>query len=481
MPLLQREAGFTFPCGGNHTCGKCRVRVSGGISAITPHEHALLSDAAEGERLACFLTVLGDCEVMIGSQGAAQIVTDADAVRIPLDPGYAGFGAAFDIGTTTVACYLFSSERERPLASLAGQNRQSPFGADVISRIEACKNGALLQQRDVIRAQMAEMLETLCEREGAALSGLQRIVATGNTVMLHLLAGLDPSGLAAAPFTPESLFGGWQGWQLDGFPNAQIYLPDCISAFVGADIACGILASGMRDRGGVSLLLDIGTNGEMALSDGTFLTSCSVAAGPAFEGAGISCGSGAAAGAISSVRIGQDGLQYEVIGGGKAHSICGSGLIDAAAAFLSLGALDETGLIVGGETLPIGNSGLHLTQQDVRQLQLAKAAVAAGVETLLYERGIGFSEVGQVFLCGGFGSYLDAQSAARIGLLPKEFVPRTKAVGNAAGVGAGSILQSRAALRRSRQIARQAKTIDLSVDAYFMERYVENMLFKQGE
>lgn len=481
MPLLQREAGFAFPCGGNHICGKCRVRVSGGISEMTPREHALLRDAAEGERLACFLTVLGDCEVVVGSQGSAQIVTDADAVRIPLDPGYMGFGAAFDIGTTTVACYLFSSERESPLASLAKLNRQASFGADVISRIEACKKGALLRQRDVIRNQMSEMLETLCGRKGVVLSGVQRIVATGNTVMLHLLAGFDPLGLAAAPFTPESLFGGWQGWKLDGFPNAQIYLPDCISAFVGADITCSILASGMLDSDSVSLLLDIGTNGEMALFDGTCLTSCSVAAGPAFEGAGISCGSGAVAGAISMVRIGQGGLQYEVIGGGKAHSICGSGLIDAAAAFLSSGALDETGLIADTETLPIGDSGLSLTQQDIRQLQLAKAAVAAGMETLLHERGIGFCEVGQVFLCGGFGSYLDAKSAARIGLLPKELVSKTKTIGNAAGAGAGCILQSHAALQRSRQIAQQAKTIDLSVNAYFMERYIENMLFQQGD
>lgn len=481
MPLLQQEGAPAFPCAGNHTCGKCRVKASGAVSELSPRERALLGDAEQGERLACFLTVLGDCEVRVGSQKSAQIVTDAAAVSLPFDPGYEGFGAAFDIGTTTVAAYLFSSQQERALASLAEQNRQRSFGADVISRIEACKAGALFRQRDIIRAQLAEMLETLCKRERVATTGIRSIVATGNTVMLHLLAGLDPSGLAAAPFTPGSLFGGWQGWALDRFTEAQIYLPDCISAFVGADITCSILASGMLDSGGVSLLLDIGTNGEMALFDGTCLTVCSVAAGPAFEGAGISCGSGAADGAISAVRIGQNGLRYEVIGGGDARSICGSGLIDAAAAFLSSGALDETGLIADGETLPIGNSGLSLTQQDIRQLQLAKAAVSAGIETLLHEQGIHLREVGQVFLCGGFGNYLNPRSAARIGLLPEELVSRTKAIGNAAGAGAGNILQSSTALQCSRQIAQKAKTIDLSANAYFIERYVENMLFQQGE
>ena len=483
MPLLRQEGALAFPCAGNHTCGKCRVKATGGVSEMTPRERALLGDAeeGEGERLACFLTVLGDCEVLIGSQKPAQIVTGADAVTMPLDPCYTGFGAAFDIGTTTVACYLFSSEQEPPLASLAEQNRQGPFGADVISRIEACKAGVLSKQRDVIRAQLAKMLETLCKRERLAVSDIRSIAATGNTVMLHLLAGIDPAGLAAAPFTPGSLFGGWQGWTLDRFPKAQIYLPDCISAFVGADITCSILASGMLERSGASLLLDIGTNGEMALFDGTCLTVCSVAAGPAFEGAGISCGSGASDGAISAVHIGQTGLHYEVIGGGEARSICGSGLIDAAAAFLSSGVLDMTGLITDGETVSIGDSGLCLTQQDIRQLQLAKAAVAAGIESLLQEQKMSLHEVEQVFLCGGFGSFLNPQSAARIGLLPQELASRTKAIGNAAGAGAGMILQSRAALRRSQDIASRAKTVDLSVNAYFMERYVENMLFAQGE
>ncbi|MDD4808223.1 MAG: ASKHA domain-containing protein [Oscillospiraceae bacterium] len=477
MPLLQDTGALAFPCAGNHLCGKCRVKAVGKVSAITPSERALLGNADAHVRLACFLKAEGDCEVTVGNPEFAQILTESAAVRKPLDPIYTGYGAAFDIGTTTVAGYLYSDGHPFPIQTAGEPNRQASFGADVISRIEACADGGLPLQRDVIRTQISQMLGTMCKKSGIRPQDVRTITAAGNTVMLHLLAGFDPNGLAAVPFEPVSLFGNWQDWHLDGFTEAEIYLPACISAYVGADITCSILASGMLEMDGLTLLLDIGTNGEMALLDGTNLFCCSTAAGPAFEGAGISCGSGAVSGAVHMVHTDGDSMCYDVIGGGTPKSLCGSGLLDAAAAFLRLGMLDKSGLIMQGETLPIADSGLLLTQQDIRQLQLAKGAVIAGIETLLCESGIHADKVDRVLLCGGFGNFIKIPSAVQIGLLAPSLAAKTQTIGNAAGAGAGMLLQSKQAFYKSREIAQQAKTLDLSGNAYFMERFVENMLF----
>ncbi len=468
-----------FPCGGNHACGKCRVTASGELSAPSPEELALLGGASGGVRLACFAKILGDCFVTLPSQDGDRIETDYFPDTAPLEPIYSGdLGAAFDIGTTTVVGYLFSREEKRTLAVVGEMNRQSRYGADVLSRIDYASRNTVEPLQVLICRQLGDMLRRLCRDAGVEDSRVSGLCVTGNTTMLHLAAGLDPRSLSMAPFRPQSLFGTTLALGLPGFPGLPAYLPPCISAYVGADITCSILASGLLSQPGCVLLVDAGTNGEMALKTDRGFYCCATAAGPAFEGAGISCGSSARTGAISQVSLEPGGLRCTVIGGGQAASLCGSGLIDAVACLLETGDIHPKGRIRpdrGGELLLSGD--VRLTQRDIRQLQLAKGAIRGGIDTLLDAAGIGYGQLDGVILCGGFGSWMDPASAERIGLLPAGLARRTAAIGNAAGTGAGRILQSASLVEEAGRIAAVAQVVELSSSKLFQKRYIEAMNF----
>ncbi|MDE7220590.1 MAG: ASKHA domain-containing protein [Oscillospiraceae bacterium] len=476
-----RSAGLPldFLCGGNHACGKCRVAVSGALSAPSDEEKALLEGAPAGVRLACFAKILGDCTLTLPSQGSDRIETGYSADTAPLDPIYNGaLGAAFDIGTTTVVGYLFSREEKGALAVVGEMNRQSRYGADVLSRIDYANRNTVEPLRTLICGQLGDMLHQLCRDAKVEESQISGLCVTGNTTMLHLASGLDPRSLSLAPFRPQSLFGTTLALGLPGFPGLPAYLPYCISAYVGADITCSILASGILKQPGCLLLVDAGTNGEMALKTEQGLYCCATAAGPAFEGAGISCGSSARTGAISRVALDQGKLRCTVIGGGEAESLCGSGLIDAVACLLETGDISPRGRIrpeLGGElTLSVN---VRITQKDVRQLQLAKGAIRGGIDALLDAAGIEYGQLDGVILCGGFGSWMDPVSAERIGLLPDGLAGRTTAIGNAAGAGACRILQSASLSEETRQIAAAAEVVELSVSSFFRKRYIESMNF----
>ena len=332
--LQDADVSASFPCNGNHTCGKCRVIVSGAVSPMDEQERLLLGAAADSMRLACFTTVLGDCSVTMPRSGAVDYSADDAA----LEPLYSsGYGVAVDIGTTTVVGYLFRHDSKEPLGVVGEMNKQKMFGADVLSRIVYCNEHTVRPLCQIIRRQIAAICGQLCEKVGIALDEIRALCVTGNTTMLHIFAGLEPRSLAYAPFTPLSLFGDWQEFHLDGMPKAEIYLPRSISAYVGADITCSLLASGICRKTDNVLLVDIGTNGEMGLRTADGLECCSTAAGPAFEGAGISCGSSACEGAINTVAVADGHVVYTTIGDGPAQSICGSGLIDAVAALLQVG------------------------------------------------------------------------------------------------------------------------------------------------
>ena len=273
------DAGLTIqmPCGGRGTCGKCKVRAVGGLSPAAPEELQLLTAAqrASGLRLACCTCAEADCTIYFSTdRGKVQGVAEALAPAFKVDAGQDGYGVAVDIGTTTVAAYLYSLCDGVCHNSACEENVQTAYGADVIARIEYANKGGLTELSDMIRKQISVVIG-----ENFAVAP-KRLVVTGNTTMLHLLAGLDPRTLAVSPFTPVSHFGAWYG---------NLYLPRCISAYVGADMTCAVLSSGMQNDS-ASLLVDIGTNGEMALWHGGKLVCCSTAAGPAFEGALISQG-----------------------------------------------------------------------------------------------------------------------------------------------------------------------------------------------
>ena len=252
--------------------------------------------------------------------------------------------------------------------------------------------------------------------------------------------------------------------------------------YVGGDITAGLLFTGIRDRRGKSLFIDVGTNGEMALGDIDGIAACSVASGPAFEGAEISCGMPAAEGAVSAVELTDGGLQYEVIGGGEACGLCGSGLLDLVACLLELGYIDESGCLEeneDGEAAFYLTDKVFITQRDVRQLQLAKAAVAAGIRLLLREGKLDCKELETVYLAGGFGNRLRVESAIRIGMLPSELSGRIIPAGNASLAGAEQVLLMPKARDALQDIQKNCRYIELSADAEFNEAFVEEMTFPE--
>ena len=488
------------PCGGHGRCGNCALWLRGALAPMGPREAALLRlrerdlPPAEGYtlRLACLCGLLGPAECLLPEADGAP-ATSAIAVRALPDydgPAPGSLGAAIDIGATTVTLELFRFPDAAPLACVHEMNRQSAYGADVLNRISSVGALGLAPLCDCLRGQLAGMLAAALEKAGASASGLSnltRAVVTGNTTMLHFFAGLDPTGMGAAPFTPLSLFGeALPPELLAGLPaGAELYLPPSVSAFIGADITCGALATGICDAEN-ALLCDVGTNGEMMLhikaardaehSVPCRLLCCSVAAGPAFEGAEISMGMPALPGAIDRVWAEGGQLRWHAIGEGDAKGVCGTGLISALRAFLERGAIDESGYIEEPALL-IGGSGVSVTQQDIRKLQLVKAAVAAGIETLLHESGLAPGELRELWLGGGFGSCLRPEDAAAIGMIPLEAVPAAQPAGNIALRGAEMLLFSRELRVEALRVAQTAKEIYLATHPVFQEMFVEKMGF----
>lgn len=469
------------PCGGHGKCGKCKVVARGSLSAPSESELRLLSadELARGVRLACSARVLGECEISTIRDGRDSVVlTDADLPQLSLCPDFERLGVALDIGTTTLAARLYSSDGEL-LSSVGGLNPQSSFGADVISRIEASLASHEEELASLILSAIDNLIFELCRAADRTADEIGSIVLTGNTAMLYFLTKSSPLALSRAPFLADRLFSETLGARELGLnslaPDTKVYLPPCISAFVGADTVCALLATELCDSDAVRMLVDIGTNGEMALFDGTRLYVCSTAAGPAFEGVGISSGMRGETGAIDKVTIVNGALHSHTVGGAKARGICGSGIVDAAACMLELELMDETGFIED-ESVRLAE-GVELTQQDIRALQLAKSAIYAGICTLAAKSNCELTGISQLIVAGGFGNYLNMISAARIGLLPSEMLGKISVVGNAALAGASMLLLDRKLLKKASAIAQSATVAELASDPIFSELYMNSMLF----
>lgn len=488
-----RDAGFTepeTPCGGKGTCHKCRIIVTGAVRSLSKGE---THDAADEELLACCFAPAGDCTLRLRSAaGEMRVVTGGLAF---IGGGGAGLGLAVDIGTTTVAAFLYELSAGLRLAETGARNAQRTYGADVISRITCCGEGKLPELREAIRAQIASLAQTMCQSRGRALSELRRVSIAGNTVMEHLFDGLDPTPIGVAPFRPASLFGDDRAAQscLPGFPSdANVYLCPCVAGYVGGDVTAGLLASGGAEAGGLWLYIDVGTNGEMALGNRDGFVCCATAAGPAFEGAEITCGMGGASGAIDRVRAEGGDVSVHVIGDGEALGICGSGLIDAVAVMLELEAVTEAGRLLpaGDVPGPAGGriftekgqnafrlrDGVFVAAQDIREIQLAKAAIRAGAETLLELRGVTAADITELVIAGGFGAFMDKYSALRIGLLPRVPPERIRHVGNSAGAGAALALtpEGRRALE---EFTKRCSYLELSSSRAFSEHFMDYMAF----
>ena len=431
---------FDKPCGGKGSCGKCTVV------------------ANEKKVLACMTKVSSDTIVDYTiNSGNIQGITFSQSAQTDMNPLLkSGYGVAVDIGTTTIAGYVYKFPEGKCVKSVGLPNLQKKHGADVISRIDFSAKGG----QDILKKEIYEQIELITEEYN-----IDKYIITGNTAMLHFFAGLDASGIATAPFEPESLFGYW---------NKDVYCPRCINAYVGADITTSIIASGMLEDN-ISFLVDIGTNGEMAINNNGKLLCCSTAAGPAFEGANISSGMLSVSGAINKVYIDSGKICYTTIDNQKPLGICGTGLIDAVCCMLKLGIIDETGYLE--QDFEIGDSGIYITPSDIRQLQLAKSAIRSGIDTLLNNCMISYNDLERFYIAGGFGSFIDKESAAAIGLIPKEVLDKVQVIGNGAGAGACMLLLNKDLIEESEKIADNAETIELSTHEFFLDAYVNNMMF----
>lgn len=456
---ILENAGFSVrhPCGGHGLCGKCVVDISGHISEPTPVEIKL------GCRLACQTEVFGNATVILPkSSNVAQIQMDSSVNTQVGKPMKGTIGAAVDIGTTTLALRRYDLHSGMILGQSAMENPQCSISADVIGRIDAAMNGNL----ELLHTQICNAIDTLLLQAGGPADTM---VAVGNTTMLYLLTGRDPTCLSKAPFHADCLF----DLEAD-IASIPTYLPPCMDAFVGADISCAVLASGMcMDK--TSLLCDIGTNGEIALWKNDTLYVTATAAGPAFEGAGISCGCNSVPGSIDRVWIEENELRIHTIDDHPAVGICGSGIIDATANLLASGIVEETGLIDPDPFMLAPN--VSLSQKDIRMIQLAKSAIAAGIQTLMEISQTSFSEIEHFYIAGGFGSHMDVENAAKIGLIPSELVSRTQVLGNAALAGASRLLLCNESNYELRRIVNNTKYINLSGNPTFNSKYIEQMMF----
>ena len=474
------EPGYTdMPCGGTGRCGKCRVVVRGELSEPGDEENRLLGkELLKGVRLACRARVTRDAEIFLyGNRAVQEIQSEGRMPVFEPDPIFHRYGAAVDVGTTTLAARLYDTSGTL-LSHASAENPQRVCGADVISRIGKSLSGERQALADCVRECVDALISGMAGEAGIASAEIDTVVLTGNTTMLYLLTARDPDCLAHAPFLADELFGRDvlpEELPLCSVPGARLYLPRCMSAFVGADITTALLASQICERSGKALLADIGTNGELALWDGEKLRCCSTAAGPVFEGAEIAQGMQGRTGAIDSVSIVNGTVSCHVIGGGKAVGICGSGVIDAVAAMCDLEIVDETGFMEE-EIFPLA-PGVSMTAKDIRMVQLAKSAICAGMLTLLKTAELKPDDLELLAIAGGFGSYLNLRSAARIGLFPAKLEKKAVVLGNAALSGASMILLNRVFLERSHELAAFSETVELSTSPVFTEYYMECMEF----
>lgn len=438
------------------------------------------AELADGWRLACGIRPDSDITLDL-AQWETSVLSDNSQFHFEPRPG---LGVAIDLGTTTIVAQLLDLQTGSVLGVQAALNAQARHGADVMSRIEfALRDQGQHVLEALVRDQIGTMLNQLLDISPAAVgASCDRVVLVGNTVMHHLFSGQDVEPLSHYPFEPGST--GLQrfrsndlGWTVPG--NPEVYFLPCLGGFVGSDILAGILATRLHERDSLAVLIDLGTNGEIVVGNREGLVCAATAAGPAFEGACISMGMRAATGAISEVRVLSHTLECRVLGGTTARGICGSGLVDAVAAGLELGAVLPNGRLANGKPLEL-QPPVKLNQADIRELQLAKGAIAAGIRLLLEDRGASVGEVTQVFLAGAFGNYISQENARRIGLF--EFPPAVMlAAGNTALLGAKlALFQADPEKLCYPAIRERTRHLSLNERPGFEEVYAEAMGFPES-
>lgn len=501
---IARKAGVWIDamCGGTGKCGKCAVKIS--------------ADGKTQVQLACRFEITQNIEVEIPkaafSQTAekaagrtVQVILPAEIGKIGIDKPYV---MAFDVGTTTVVGYLLDGTSGAQISVVSRMNPQTQYGADVIKRAEYfIEHGGSTISR-IIRAEVDDMIGAAVQEAGIKKEQIVLIMLAGNTCMHHLFMGLPVQELVTAPYKPavkKSMVQKAEDCGI-GTGGKLIWLPN-IDGFVGSDTVAALLAIEIDNIEKSVLMLDMGTNGEIAVGNKNRYVVCSTAAGPAFEGANISCGMRGIEGAIEKVEVTDNGIELKVIGRGKPVGLCGSGLLDAVACMVKCGIIDETGkmaeetdnflpdfireriigkgaerrFVLAWNNESANDEVIAITQKDVREVQLAKAAIAAGIKTLLQEFGIGFDDLDRVMLAGAFGNYASPKSVCTLGILPSGCESKIVQIGNAAGEGAVLAAINYNEYKRALQIAENAEFLELAASEYFRETFIEEMMFDCGE
>jgi uncharacterized 2Fe-2S/4Fe-4S cluster protein (DUF4445 family) len=431
-----------------------------------------------------------------------------DDVLIAIEPGDTtslSYAVAFDLGTTTVVATLLDLATGTPVAVKSMLNKQQPFGADVISRISATmldKNALALMQKAALET-LNELVREVCAESGVAAANIYDLAIAGNATMMELLLGIDPEPVGVAPFITVT-----RDWPvlraseigIEVQSGARCYVFPLFGAYVGGDIVAGALATGMDRDKRIRLLIDVGTNCEIVLSDGDKILATAAPAGPAFEAASISCGMRAADGAVEVVQVTTEEVTLGVIGEVAPVGLCGSGLVDAVYALHKVGLIDDSGRFATNEVAEQiapaiaarlitrdneerafilawedDQPSVYLSQRDVRELQFAKASIATGWRLLLDELGLTDDDVQQVLLAGSFGSYLSPASAIGIGLVPKLPVARIVSAGNVAGEGAKMVLLSQAERHGATALLKEVAYVELSDRPDFNDKFMAEL------
>ncbi len=467
---LLSDSGYPLssPCGGNGRCGKCKVFASGDF--LPPY--GKVSDVREIQ--ACKAFPSGSCHVHLNANShfSSEALSDI--------PASGNLGIAFDVGTTSISAVLCTLDEKRELSSLTCKNAQAAFGADIVTRISQDAK----KLSSVLVAQINSITEKLCPDT----SRISKLTFSANTVMSHYIAGISPEGLASFPLTPADTFGKTYSAKELGFvaDKADVYIFPSLASFVGGDISSGLFSLNLPATGATTLLIDIGTNGEMALCKNGRIFVASAAAGPAFEGGELSCGMPAEPGAVT----GFDVASFTTVGNLPPRGIAGSGAIDLLAQLSSIGVIDKGGRLLppdeapffrerlsfsDGEVVFSISGNVFLSATDIRKLQLAKAAIRAALSLLLIRSETTICEIDSVYIAGAFASSVNPENAAKAGLIPPELLPVCIPVGNASLDGACKALYDNNSLSKLIALQKNTTHIELSGDSDFEDEFLKHI------
>ncbi len=493
--LISEDIPISSVCSKGRKCGKCKVRILKGDKSVSKTDFDLLSkeELDNDIRLACALYPLEDTEIEIVNEDEEILACDEiefseeDFTDAPVHDDKEGCGIAIDIGSTTIAGCIVDLSQEQLIASNTRVNSQRKYGADVVSRIAASNagKGALLQE--AVRSDIMEMIFYLISKAKVIKSQVKKIVISANTTMTHLLLGFSCEGLGLYPFNPVNIsLMSYEARYV--IPKAglrcQVYFIPGVSAYVGADIVSGLYFCDYDKKEAINLFVDMGTNGEIAIGNKDRILATSVAAGPAFEGGNLSCGMASVAGAISHASINEDGeIFLRTIANKLPKGICGTGAVEITAELLEANRVDKSGKFVDPGDDPIilekdilGNP-IAFTQNDIRQIQMAKGALRAGIEILIKRYGIKAEDIDNLYLAGGFGYEMNVDKAIRIGMFEAGYKDKVVPLSNSSLFGAVKFLLARAAAEDVCKIVDVTEDIPLAADDDFNEKFISYIDF----